>query len=668
MRANAAAGSIPRSVSDLLVQRRRSVDLLPLEGEGVLPWRSAGLALAAGAAVAGPAAAGGAYFPTSWGWATLAFGWTAVLALLLRRVLQLSRLELTALTALGSLVGWVALSAVWSQSRTQTMLEVERDLVYVTAFTAVLAIVRRRDVSQFLGAVLAGVVLISAYALATRLFPERFGQVDDLAVNRLQQPFGYWNALGVFAAMGALLALAFAARARSVGARALAAATLPILLPTLYFTFGRGAWIALGAGLLAMLALDARRLQLATTLLVVGPAPVAAVWLCSRSEALTTRAPLLADASREGHRLVPIVVALAAAGGAAALGLGLLEARMPRFPRGRLVYGAALWLAAIAASAVLVAAYGSPWSIAHRGYREFTQPPHATTVGGTPGRSLNSRLFSFWGNGRAALWRVAWRDAQRHPWLGSGAGTYEQYWLRHRPIPGKVRDAHSLYVETLAELGPPGLALLAIALGLPLVAAARARRMPVASGALGAYAAYLVHAGVDWDWEMTAVTLTALFCGAALLIAGRERASRRALAVPARGIALVTMLAAVSFAFVGLGSNVALSESGKATAAENWNKAESQARKAISWAPWSSAGWQLLGEAQLQQGQLGAARDSFRTAIAKDRNNWDLWLDLAFASGGRARREAAAAAVRLNPLSPEIEAVRPALGLPSEEH
>ena len=64
---------------------------------------------------------------------------------------------------------------------------------------------------------------------------------DPVAAYRLEEPLTYWNALGVFAAMGALLALGFAARSQSVVARALPAATLPILFSTLYFTFSRGA-------------------------------------------------------------------------------------------------------------------------------------------------------------------------------------------------------------------------------------------------------------------------------------------------------------------------------------------------------------------------------------------------------------------------------------------
>jgi hypothetical protein len=37
----------------------------------------------------------------------------------------------------------------------------------------------------------------------------------------------------------------------------------------------------------------------------------------------------------------------------------------------------------------------------------------------------------------------------------------------------------------------------------------------------------LVHAGVDWDWEMPVVTLAALYCGGAMLVAARAAAVSR---------------------------------------------------------------------------------------------------------------------------------------------
>ena len=124
---------------------------------------------------------------------------------------------------------------------------------------------------------------------------------------------------------------------------------------------------------------------------------------------------------------------------------------------------------------------------------------------------------------RPSYWRVALDDAGMHPLLGSGAGSFDDVWLSHRPIAANVRDAHSLYLEVLAELGPVGLALMLTMLAAPLVGAARARDTPVVAAAAAGYSAYLVHAGLDWDWEYPVVTLTGLACGAALLVAARSR-------------------------------------------------------------------------------------------------------------------------------------------------
>ncbi len=122
---------------------------------------------------------------------------------------------------------------------------------------------------------------------------------------------------------------------------------------------------------------------------------------------------------------------------------------------------------------------------------------------------------------RPSYWRVALEDAGMHPLLGSGAGSFDDVWIANRPIPANVRDAHSLYLEVLAELGPVGLGLLLALLAAPLVGAVRARREPLVAAAAAGYAVYLVHAGLDWDWEYPVVTLAGLACGAGLLIAAR---------------------------------------------------------------------------------------------------------------------------------------------------
>ena len=101
----------------------------------------------------------------------------------------------------------------------------------------------------------AAVSVACGYGLLTRLFPERLSAVDPLGGNRLSEPLGYWNGLGVFAAIGTLLAVGLVARASTRGGRMITAASLPLLCSTLYFTFSRGAWIALAVGFFAAIAL-----------------------------------------------------------------------------------------------------------------------------------------------------------------------------------------------------------------------------------------------------------------------------------------------------------------------------------------------------------------------------------------------------------------------------
>ena len=140
-----------------------------------------------------------------------------------------------------------------------------------------------------------------------------------------------------------------------------------------------------------------------------------------------------------------------------------------------------------------------------------------------PAGSLADDLASRGGE-RPAYWHVAWQEARAAPLAGQGAGTFHLSWLEHRPIDASVQDAHSLYLETLAELGVVGLALLLLALSPPLAVALRGARSPAATAG---YVTFLVHAGVDWDWELPAVTVAGLLCGAQLLLGDCARSRSR---------------------------------------------------------------------------------------------------------------------------------------------
>jgi len=595
--------------------------------------------------IASLAAAQGGYFPTAWGWAALPLLWATGIALVVRTRIRLSRAERIFIGAFAALTVWVAASTAWSVALSETVLEIERTVLYLAAVAAVLIFVRRSSLALFLGGLLIAIGGVSAFSLATRLFPDRVGVYDRTAVYRLSQPLGYWNGLALFVAMGALLAAGFAARGRLIATRAASAAALVFLMPAFYFTFGRAGWVALVVGLLVAVAVDPRRLQFLATLAVIAPAAAIATWLASRQKGLTRSGSELQRAASDGHRLALIFLMLAIATAVATAAVAVAERRLTVSRNVGLAFGAAVVVAVLIGLGAVFVRYGGPSTIARKAYDAFkAPPPHAA--------NLNRRLLSFSGNGRVDLWRFAWGDARKHPWLGSGPGTYERYYLARAPARlGRVRDAHGLYIETLAELGPFGLALLLAVIVLPLTALGAARRHPLVPVAAAAYVAYVVHAGVDWDWEIPAVTLTALFCGAAILVAGRSETSLRDVPAPVRWAAVAATVVVSVFVGIGLIGNSTLAASGSARGDSNWTSAAADARKAHRWMPWSPEPWSALGLAQLGAGFRPQAKASFEKAISIDSGDWELWYDLARASSGRARVRAARRAIALFPHS-----------------
>ena len=591
----------------------------------------------------------GGYWPTAWDWTALILLFIGAVLLVLQAEICVRPLEATLPLALLGLTAWGMVSALWNPSATEPILQSQRTLVYVAAALAALLLVQAATYGALLAGTWAAITCLSYYALLTRLFPERIGYVDTIAGQRLEAPLGYWNALSLISAMGLLLAFGFAARARHCAIRALAAASVVVLAPTLYFTFSRGGWVALGAGLIVLIALDRRRLQLLAAVAAPIVWPVVAVWRAHGYTALTHVGVSEARAEHQGHHYFLVLLVLMAAAAATGALWSVAERRI-RVPNVvRLAWAALLVIVLAAALAAGVDRYGSPMTIARHTY-------HNLALNNAPLKNgdLNGRLFSVGLGQRIPQWKVAWHEYATHPWLGTGQGSYERYWNQDRPWNFKVKNVHNLYLETLAELGPVGLGLLAIALLVPIVGFLRARNRSLAAVALAAYVAFLVHAIVEWDWQMPAVTLAALFCGVAILAAGRREEAIRPLGTVPR--AVVTGLAVVlgAFVFVGLKSNMALAAAGNDTGAGKYAQAMHAARVARFWAPWSSEPWQLLGEAQLAVGQRKAAAGSIRHAIAKDGESWELWLDLAIATNGAERRHAFAEATRLNPLGDEI--------------
>ena len=101
------------------------------------------------------------------------------------------------------------------------------------------------------------------------------------------------------------------------------------------------------------------------------------------------------------------------------------------------------------------------------------------------------------------------------PLIGSGDGTFAKLWAADPSRPFPAQAAHSLYLETAAELGLVGLTLLLVALAVPFRTIS-VPASPVVAAAAGASAGYLLQAAFDWTWDVSGVTVAALACLAAV--------------------------------------------------------------------------------------------------------------------------------------------------------
>ena len=588
----------------------------------------------------------GGYYAESWGLPTAACGWTVAVLLLIGSVQRPSRLEWAQYGALSLLTLFTLGSAFWTSGGLGSTLPPAQLLALFVAALVALGLVFQRG-TMLVVTLGASLLLITLVALGTHLFPSS-AVADAYGGARLAQPIGYWNGLGLWAAMGLVLSVALAARGRPLTLRAAAAASCVPFSAALYLTFSRGALIALGAGLIAALALDPRRVGLMAWLILLAPFPALAVVLAARSHGLTRIDASFAQTREDGRSLAVGLVVLSAAAALQMLGAAHLQRRWAIPKSVRWAFAATVMTLAVIAVGGVMVRFGTPSTLTTKVVHQFDSGGHDA------GGNLNARLLDISSDGRNDLWRVAWRDAERHPYVGSGAGSYKTEWIRNRANGFDASNAHSLYLETLAELGAVGLGLLVVALGVPLVAAWKAREHPLAAGAFAAYVAFLVHMAGDWGWQLAAVALAGLSCGAALLVMARP-AHSPAIRGPGRWWLWIAGNVVALFALWSLYGSYPLGQARDAAHDGQWRIAERHAADAVQrFGGFSSTPWLLLGEAQTALHEREAARASLRVAIKRDPTSWQAWYDLAVVARGPERRMATREVFELNPIRGDV--------------
>lgn len=570
--------------------------------------------------------------------------WWVILLTVAVGALPRRRLGATALIALALLAAfalWIVLSLIWTESGERTFIDVARALTYLGTFLLVLITRDPRETQRLIGAVAAGIAFVVAIALLSRLHPAWFDSAQQTgrileAEDRLSYPLNYWNALAALAAIGVPLLLQLASGARTLLVRAAAAAALPSVMLTIYFTISRGGIGAAAIATAVFLALAADRLPKLLSLFVAGAGGALLIVLAHDREELREGLGT-AVAHDQGTEMLVfcILVGLAVGLLQAAIAYGGRRTERPAWTRPS-PQVAATALGAGLLALLLVAAIGNAPGRASDAWAEFKEK-------GGPGEGTE-RLGSVAGESRYQFWSSAVDENATAPLIGTGSGTFQYWWAREGEGGETVRDAHSLYMQTLGELGIVGLLLLLGFLGFVLFAGIRrallsdgAERSRLAA-ALAGLSVFVLIGAVDWIWQVPAVPVTALLLAVGIVVSGSAVGEKPRLGVPWRVGTAAAGLAAIVAIAIPLASLSLVRESEAEAREGDLPAALEAARSAQNVEP--AAASPYLQEALLLELQrdFPAAEEAAWEATDREPTNWRNWLVLSriAAQGGDA--------------------------------
>lgn len=442
----------------------------------------------------------GGYFNLAREWAGLV-GWALVVVAIavLPRPFGFSRTVVLATVGLALFAAWTLLSTAWAPVAGLAYAAGQIVALYLGVLLAATALLGVRSAQRLAEPALAsGILVVIGYGLSERMLPGLLHFQGSLgAQGRLEQPLTYWNAMGELAAIGVVLAARIAGdETRDPRVRSAAAVSVAPLGMGLYLSFSRGALFACAAGLVALIVVAPSRQQSRAVLLVIATSVLAGV-AAGPFSGITSLTGSQSNRERDGLIVLALVIVIAAVAGVVHhRQVARVSEAAVRLPR------RAGWIALAVVCVGLAVAIVS-------GAKESSSAPLGS--GASRLTTLQSDRYDYW--------RVAMNIFDRQPLRGVGAGGWSVAWLRLRPHNVGAQDAHSLPLQTMAELGVVGLILLLTFFGGVALAArqALARRPALAAGPIAGVVAYVAHSPLDWDWQMPALTLVAIVLAGLLL-------------------------------------------------------------------------------------------------------------------------------------------------------
>jgi len=570
----------------------------------------------------------GGYPPEFRAGAAIVLWWTVVIGIVLGLWPRapIPRSALLGGMCLVGLAALAALSMAWASDDGRAFTEVIRILSYLGVFVAVVLGSSPRSVRGWLAGLTLGLVALGVLALGSRIEPGLFPNNDIAATipgaaARVSYPLGYWNAVGACMTLAIVLLAWLAGSGRERWIRALATAVIPLVGLTLFLTASRGSMLALGAGLAALVLAGPRRIVLLASLALGGLGSGALVALAAaRPDLLDGLAT--ATAVRQGHEMVAVTALVGLIVAALRFGfdrrLRSITVSLTTSPTARrIAVGAAVL-------AVVVAVFAA--SPLER-VSSFAEPPATPASSGLVGSHLTSSA----GNGRYQYWDAALGAFASAPLTGVGAGGFESWWGENGTLGLPVRDAHSLFLEALGELGIAGLLLIVGFIAVAAVTAVRTRGREREGAARGAamaiLAAGVVTASIDWTWEMPAafvpvIVAAALLTGPALAPPPRGDQGRFGYGVVTLLVAWLAILAGAS----SLAMEVKLAGSRDAVDRGDYPAAFGEASAASSLQPWSAAPYLQMAQVAELQNRLPEAESAISEAIERAPGDWRVWF------------------------------------------